>query len=67
MESSIATAMAMYCTIERHTPGPSKFAVDPAAENGDVPLYARSLSLGVMSDDQVIQHFGAKSEGPGAL
>lgn len=62
-----AKTMLEFCAILKLALGPSKFAVDPAAENGDVPLYACSRSFGLASDDHVLQRLGKKSEGPGAL
>ena len=58
--------MTVYFTL-LFAPGPSKFAVDPAAENGDVPLYARSWLPASVCNGHVLPRVGTKSEGPGAL
>lgn len=46
-------------------PGPSMFAVDPAAENDNVPPYARLVLYDLTSAGHVHQRVGTKSEGPG--
>lgn len=49
-----------------YAPRPSKFAVDPAAENGKVSPYAPCTLMSV-SIYYVHCHMGTKSEGLGAL
>ena len=59
--------MADYSLHPMYAPGPSMFAVDPAAENGDVFPYAPWTSMVLVSAGHVLRRLGTKSEGPGAI
>lgn len=47
--------------------GPSKFAVDPAADNGDVSFYACRASMTTVGVNHVLRCVRVWSEGPRGL